>query len=161
MALILFPILMATRPHPLVPLGLFRSRAFATINLATFFIYGALYVNLIYQGLVLQGVLGYTALAAGAIGVPAGILLTLLSARVGTVAGRRGPRRFLLAGPLLMALGTLWWARIPSRLGRLAGGDRGAIDPHPAGRPASSTCCPPCCSTGWGSRSSSRRSRAR
>jgi EmrB/QacA subfamily drug resistance transporter len=112
-ALILFPILMATRPHPLVPLGLFRSRAFATINLATFFVYGALYSNLIFQGLLLQGVLGYTALAAGAIGVPAGILLTLLSARVGTIAGRRGPRGFLLAGPLLMALGTLWWARIP------------------------------------------------
>jgi EmrB/QacA subfamily drug resistance transporter len=112
-SLILFPILMTRRSHPLVPLGLFRSRAFATINLATFFVYGALYGNLIFQGLLLQGVLGYTALAAGAIGVPAGILLTLLSARVGTIAGRRGPRGFLLAGPMLMALGTLWWARIP------------------------------------------------
>ncbi len=113
-ALVLFPILMARRPHPLVPLGLFRSRAFTTINLATFFVYGALYVNLSYQGLLLQGVLGYTALAAGAIGVPAGIMLTLLSARIGTLAGRRGPRGFLLAGPLLMAAGTLWWVRIPA-----------------------------------------------
>ena len=113
-ALILFPILMTRRPNPLVPLGLFRSRAFATINLATFFVYGALYVNFSYQSLVLQGVLGYTALAAGAIGVPAGLLLTLLSARVGTVAGRIGARRFLLVGPLLMASATLWWSRIPS-----------------------------------------------
>jgi len=112
-ALVAFPILMATRSHPLVPLGLFRSRAFATINLATFFVYGALYGNLIFQGLLLQGILGYTAMAAGAIGVPAGILLTVLSARVGTIAGRRGPRGFLLAGPMLMAMGTLWWARIP------------------------------------------------
>ncbi len=113
-ALILFPILMVRRPNPLVPLGLFRSRAFATINLATFFVYGALYVNFSYQSLVLQGVLGYTALAAGAIGVPAGLLLTLLSARVGTVAGRIGARRFLLVGPLLMATATLWWSRLPS-----------------------------------------------
>ena len=69
-ALVLFPIMMATRPNPLVPLGLFRSRAFATVNLATFFVYGALYVTFGYQPLVLQGVLGYTALGAGLIGLP-------------------------------------------------------------------------------------------
>jgi predicted MFS family arabinose efflux permease len=113
-ALILFPILMARRPNPLVPLGLFKSRAFATINLATFFVYGALYVNFSYQSLLLQGVLGYSALAAGAVGVPAGALLALLSARVGTIAGRIGARRFLLVGPSLMALATLWWARVPT-----------------------------------------------
>jgi hypothetical protein len=113
LALVAFPILMAVREHPLVPLGLFRSRAFATINLATFFIYGALYVQLSYQNLVLQGVLGYTALAAGAIGLPMGICLTLFSTRVGTVAGRIGPRPFLVAGPLIMAAGLLWLARLP------------------------------------------------
>ncbi len=50
LALVAFPILMATRPDPLVPLSLFRSRAFTTINLATFFIYGALYVTFSYRG---------------------------------------------------------------------------------------------------------------
>jgi hypothetical protein len=34
-ALIAFPFLMARRRDPLVPLGLFRSRAFTTINLMT------------------------------------------------------------------------------------------------------------------------------
>ena len=63
--LVLFPILMARRPNPLVPLELFRSRAFATVNLATFFIYGALYVTFFYQAVILQGVLGYTALGGG------------------------------------------------------------------------------------------------
>ena len=116
-SLVAFPILMAIRPHPLVPLGLFRSRAFATINLATFFIYGALYITQSYQGLLLQGVLGYTATAAGAIGLPTGILLTVLSTRVGTVAGRIGARPFLVAGPLLMAAGLLWFARIPASSG--------------------------------------------
>ena len=56
---------MARRTHPLVPLGLFRTRAFATINLATFLIYGALYVTFSYQALLFQGVLGYTALGGG------------------------------------------------------------------------------------------------
>jgi predicted MFS family arabinose efflux permease len=113
-ALVLFPILMAKRPDPLVPLGLFRQRAFATINLATFFIYGALYVTFSYQALVLQNVLGYTALGAGAIGIPTGVLLSVLSTRVGTLAGRLGARRFLVVGPMLMALAMLWYARLPA-----------------------------------------------
>jgi EmrB/QacA subfamily drug resistance transporter len=113
-ALVLFPVLMSRRPDPLVPLGLFRQRAFATINLATFFIYGALYVTVSYQALVLQSVLGYTALGAGAIGIPIGILISLLSTRVGTLAGRYGARRFLVAGPVLMAVAMLWYARLPA-----------------------------------------------
>ena len=111
--LIAFPILMARRPNPLVPLELFRSRAFATVNLATFFIYGALYVTQFYTAVVLQGVLGYTAMAAGLVGVPIGIMLTVLSTRIGTVAGRIGARRFLVAGPVLMSLSLLWYARLP------------------------------------------------
>lgn len=113
-ALVAFPILMATRPDPLVPLSLFRSRTFTTINLATFFIYGALYVTFSYQGLVFQGVLGYTALAAGATALPVGLMLTLLSARVGPLAARLGARRFLVVGPLLMAGGLLWYTRLPA-----------------------------------------------
>ena len=113
-ALVAFPILMARRPYPLVPLELFRSRAFATINLATFFIYGALYITQSYQGLLLQGVLGYTATAAGAVGLPTGIMLTILSTRVGTLAGRLGARPFLVIGPWLMAAGLLWLVRIPA-----------------------------------------------
>ena len=113
MSLIAFPILMATRPHPLVPLELFRSRAFSSINLATFFIYGGLYVTFFYQAVVLQGVLGYTALGAGLVGLPSGLMLALLSTRIGTVAGRIGSRRFLIAGPLLMATGLVWFSRLP------------------------------------------------
>jgi predicted MFS family arabinose efflux permease len=105
---------MARRRNPLVPLDLFRQRAFATINLATFFIYGALYVTISYQALVFQNTLGYTALAAGAIGVPTGVLLSVLSTRIGTLAGRLGARRFLVAGPLLMATAMLWYARLPA-----------------------------------------------
>jgi EmrB/QacA subfamily drug resistance transporter len=113
-ALVLFPILMARRPNPLVPLGLFRQRTFATINLATFFIYGALYVTITFQALVLQGVLGYTALAAGAVGIPVGIMLSVLSTWIGTLAARMGARRFLVGGPMLMAGAMLWYARLPA-----------------------------------------------
>jgi EmrB/QacA subfamily drug resistance transporter len=113
-AMVLFPVLMARRANPLVPLGLFRVRRFATINLSTLLIYGALYVTFGFQSLFLQGTLGYAAFAAGSVGLPIGLILTFLSTRVGSLAGRLGGRRFLTAGPLTAGAGLLWFARIPS-----------------------------------------------
>ena len=113
-AAIAFPILMVTRKDPLVPPALFRRRAFTVINLATFLIYGALYTWSLLQSLFLQGVLGYTAVASAAVGLPVGIFLTLGSTRAGALAGRIGPKPFLVAGPALMGVALLWLTRIPS-----------------------------------------------
>jgi MFS family permease len=113
-ALVAFPILMARRPNPLVPLSLFRIRDFAVINLSTFLIYAALYVTQFYQSVLLQGTLGYTAVGASLAALPTGLLLTFLSRPVGAAAGRIGARPFLVAGPLVMAAGMAWWARVPS-----------------------------------------------
>ncbi len=131
-ATIAFPVLMARRRDPLLPLGLFRRRAFATINLSTLLIYGALYTTLSIQALFLQGALGYTATAAGVIGLPIGVFLTLFSARVGAIAGRVGARPFLVVGPVLMAAGMFWLARIPadSTPWLLALGDAGTYVPQ-------------------------------
>jgi EmrB/QacA subfamily drug resistance transporter len=112
--LVLFPIVMARSRNPLVPLGLFRIRHFSVINLSTLLIYGALYVVFFFQAVFLQSTLGYTALASGIVGLPIGIMLTVLSARIGGLAGRFGARPFLVAGPLLMAAGLFWFARIPA-----------------------------------------------
>jgi EmrB/QacA subfamily drug resistance transporter len=114
LALVAFPILMARGRHPLVPLSLFRRREFATINLSTFLIYGALYASAAFQALFLQSTLGYTPLGAAIVGLPTGILLTLLSARVGGLAGRIGARPFMVVGPLVMAAGLLWWQTVPA-----------------------------------------------
>jgi EmrB/QacA subfamily drug resistance transporter len=109
-----FVVLMATRPHPLIPLSLFRSRGFATINLSTLLIYGALYTTFTFQALFLQGVLGYSPLGSAIVGLPVGILLTILSTRAGSLAARIGARPFLTIGPLLMAIGLGWFSRIPA-----------------------------------------------
>jgi EmrB/QacA subfamily drug resistance transporter len=113
-ALVSFPFLMARRRYPLVPLELFRSRAFSTINLSTFVIYGALYMSMAFQSLFLQAVLGYTPTAAALASLPATLLLIFVSTRAGGLAARLGARPFLTVGPLLMAAGLLYLARVPS-----------------------------------------------
>jgi EmrB/QacA subfamily drug resistance transporter len=113
LATLLFVPLMRRSKNPLVPLSLFTSRNFAVINLSTFLIYGALYVSSYYQAIFFQGTLGYSALAAGAVGLPISILLTLFSARVGSLVKRLGLRFFLTLGPALMALGLAWLLRLP------------------------------------------------
>ena len=113
-ALVAVPILMITRDRPLVPPSLFRSRNFTVVNLSTLVIYGALYVQFTFVALFLQGTLGYTPLAAGIVGVPVAILLTTLSTPAGRWSAQFGPRAFMTIGPLIMAAGLLWFARIPA-----------------------------------------------
>jgi len=113
-ATVAFPFVMARRPYPLVPLGLFRSRNFSVTNISTLVIYGSLYVTFLFNGLYLQGSIGYTAAAAGLAGIPGSLLLTFFSARAGRFAGRYGPRWFMAIGPAIMGLGVLWLARIPA-----------------------------------------------
>ncbi|MFN2464125.1 MAG: MFS transporter [Candidatus Dormibacteria bacterium] len=113
-ATIAFPFLMARRPFPLVPLSMFRSRNFTVTNISTLLIYGSLYVTFLFNGLFLQGTIGYTAAAAGLAGIPGTLLLTFFSARVGRFSGRYGPRWFMAVGPAIMGLGVLWLARIPA-----------------------------------------------
>ena len=112
--LVATPILMLVRSNPLVPPGLFKSRNFTVVNLSTLVIYGALYVFLAFQNLFLQGTLGYSPIASGAIGIPVALLLTFLSTPAGQLAARLGPRLFLTVGPILMAAGLLWLARVPA-----------------------------------------------
>ncbi len=112
-AIVAVPILMLRRAHPLIPPGLFTSRNFTVVNLSTFVIYGALYVSLAFQALFWQGTLGYAPVAAGAVGVPVALLLTFVSTPAGQLSARFGPRLFMTIGPLIMALGLLWLARVP------------------------------------------------
>jgi EmrB/QacA subfamily drug resistance transporter len=111
--LAILPFEMRYARHPLIPPSLFRSRNFTVTNIATLLIYGALYVIFYNNGLFQQGTLGYTAAAAGLSGIPGTLLLVLFSARFGALAGRIGPRWFMTLGPILMALGVLYLARVP------------------------------------------------
>jgi EmrB/QacA subfamily drug resistance transporter len=114
LAAIAFPFLMLRRRDPLVPPRLFRSRNFTVTNLSTLVIYGALYVSFTFEGIFLIGTLGYNEQGAGVAGIPSSILLVLFSTRFGKLAARHGPRLYMAVGPAIMALGLLWFVRIPS-----------------------------------------------
>jgi EmrB/QacA subfamily drug resistance transporter len=114
LATIALPILMLRSAHPLIPPQLFRSRNFTVTNISTLVIYGALYVTFYYLTLFQQGTLGYTAAAAGAGAIPGSLLLIFFSRRFGSLAARYGPRWFMAIGPAIMAIGVLWYARVPA-----------------------------------------------
>lgn len=114
LAAIALPVQMKRSAHPLVPPQLFRSRNFTVVNVATIIIYGALYVTFAFLVIFLQGTLGYSPAAAGLVGIPQTLFLAAFSTRFGKLAARYGPRLFLAAGPAIMALGVLWFARIPA-----------------------------------------------
>jgi predicted MFS family arabinose efflux permease len=95
----------ARRLDPMLPLRLFHSRNFSGANITTFAMYGALGGFFFALVIYLQTHLGYSSLQAGASLLPVTVLMMLLSGRMGALAGKRGSRGFMTAGPLLMGIG--------------------------------------------------------
>lgn len=93
--------------HPMLKLELFRSRNFSVGNLQTLCMYAGLSLLFFFLTLYLQQVAGFTALEAGATGLPITITMFLLAARFGALADRFGPRLFMAGGPVLSAIGLL------------------------------------------------------
>jgi EmrB/QacA subfamily drug resistance transporter len=98
---------------PLLPLGLFRVRNFTGANLLTLFLYSALSGMFFFFPMNLIQVQGYTATAAGAAILPFIALMFFLSRWSGALVDRYGPRRPLVFGPILAALGFALFA-VPS-----------------------------------------------
>jgi EmrB/QacA subfamily drug resistance transporter len=103
--LIVFLFVEARLPHPMLPLGLFRSRIFAGTNLLTFLLYAALSGTLFFLPLNLIQVQHYSATAAGAALLPFIIIMSVLSRWSGGLIARYGPKVPLVIGPLIAASG--------------------------------------------------------
>jgi len=95
----------ARAPAPMMPLALFRSRAFAVANLLTLLLYAALIGTLFLLPFLLMRVQGYGPAAAGSALLPFSLLIATLSRPAGALLDRQGPRRMLTLGPLLAAAG--------------------------------------------------------
>jgi EmrB/QacA subfamily drug resistance transporter len=81
--------------HPMLPLSLFKRHNFTAGNIETFAMYGGLSIVFFLLVLFLQGVAGYSALAAGSAGIPVTLVMFLLAARFGRLADTYGPRWFM------------------------------------------------------------------
>jgi DHA2 family methylenomycin A resistance protein-like MFS transporter len=94
-------------PHPVVPLGLFRSRV-VTVSIAagaalSVGFYGMFFV----LGLFFQELRGQSALTAGLMFLPMTVLISTVNVVAGRITNRYGPRLPMIAGQLLMAAGLL------------------------------------------------------
>lgn len=92
---------------PMMPLSLFRSRNFSAGNIATVFIYGALGFGFFVITIYLQQVAGWPATFAGLATLPPTLVMLVLSSRIGSLAGKYGPRLFMTVGPLVAGVAFL------------------------------------------------------
>lgn len=102
----------ARRVAPMLPLGIFRSVQFSAANAVTLLVYAALGGAFFLLPLQLQEVMGLSPLASGSSLLPITAVMLLLSARMGRLAERRGPRLPMTAGPVVAAVGLALMARI-------------------------------------------------
>jgi len=91
--------------QPMVPLQLFRSRAFTGANVLTLLLYAALGGGLFFVPLDLIEVQRYSATEAGAALLPLVALLAALSRWSGGLVARHGARAPLVGGPIVAACG--------------------------------------------------------
>ncbi|WP_433300100.1 MFS transporter [Actinoplanes sp. CA-030573] len=110
--LVAFVLVERRSPQPMVPLEIFRHRAFAGANLVTLLVYAANGGVFFLFVINLQVVAGFSPLAAGTAMLPATVLMLLLSARSGALGQRIGPRIPMTAGPLICAVALLMMAMI-------------------------------------------------
>ena len=105
---------------PMLPPGLFANRDFAVANAATLTVYAGLSGALFFVALFLQQVGGYDATEGGLALTPITLVLIAFSRHWGALAERIGPRLPMTAGPALMAVGLILFARVDSQADYLA-----------------------------------------
>ena len=98
--------------EPMLPMGFFRSRAFSAGNAAIFFSVASLFGAVFFLAQFLQNSLGYSPLEAGLGLLPWTGTLFFVAPVAGALVDRIAERPFLVAGPLLQAVGMGWIALV-------------------------------------------------
>jgi len=97
-------------PAPLVPLGLFRSRAFAAGTVTTFLMSGATFAAAFLITQEFQFARGYSPISAGLRLLPFFATPMVISPLAGAISDRIGRRPIMATGLALQALGFAWVA---------------------------------------------------
>ncbi len=108
----LFVLREARAAQPMMPLDLFSSRLFSSVNVITLCLYAPLSGVFFLLPVQLQVSNGYDALEAGLALLPITLTMLTLSARSAALARRIGPRIPLTVGPLVAAAGILMLHRL-------------------------------------------------
>ncbi len=116
-AAVLLPLFLITEAisrEPMLPLWMFRRRAFAMANLQTALFFGGFHGTIFLLPFFLQQVFGYSAFQAGATAVPISVAIITMSRPVGRIMDRFGPGPLLAVAPFLVATGLYMLAQAPA-----------------------------------------------
>jgi EmrB/QacA subfamily drug resistance transporter len=110
--LVAFVLLETHQRIPMLDLGLFRNGTFAGANLAVLLVALAMFGVFFFVSLYMQGVLGYSAVQAGAAFLPLTILIMLVAPIAGRSSDRFGSRWLMTSGMILIAIQLLYFSRL-------------------------------------------------
>jgi EmrB/QacA subfamily drug resistance transporter len=91
--------------EPMLPLGLFRRRAFTGVQLAAFAVSGSLFALFLYLTLYLQNFLGFSPIEAGARYLPITVASFIVAPLAGMALARIQARYLMSAGLVLTGIG--------------------------------------------------------
>jgi len=98
--------------NPMLPMRLFRSRAFAGINAASLLMFLGMFGSIFLLSQFMQGVLGYSPTEAGLRMLPWTGMPMIVAPIAGYLADRIGGRPVVAAGLFLQAAGLAWMASV-------------------------------------------------
>jgi EmrB/QacA subfamily drug resistance transporter len=110
--LVAFVLLETHQRIPMLDLSLFRNGTFAGANLAVLLVALAMFGVFFFVSLYMQGVLGYSAVKAGAAFLPMTILIVLVAPIAGRSSDRFGSRWLMTSGMILIAIQLLYFSRL-------------------------------------------------
>jgi EmrB/QacA subfamily drug resistance transporter len=110
--LVAFVLLEQHQRIPMLDLSLFRNPTFTGANLAVLLVALAMFGVFFFMSLYMQGVLGYSAVQAGAAFLPMTILIMLTAPIAGRSTDRFGSRWLITVGMVLLAAQLLYFSRL-------------------------------------------------
>ncbi len=99
--------------HPLMPLSIFKIRNVVGANLMMAPVAASLFGMFYMTSLYAQSILHYSSLTAGLSFLPFPLILGFMSTRVPGLVSKYGYKRFLVIGPIIIAISLAWLSRLP------------------------------------------------
>ncbi|MGQ4403789.1 MFS transporter [Streptomyces hayashii] len=110
--LVLFVLWERRAPQPLLPLRMYRSRAFTLANVSSLAVFFGLFGSIFFLAQYLQVVRHHSPFVAGLWTLPWAVMPTICAPYAGKLIPRFGPSKLIAAGLGLAALGLAWCALI-------------------------------------------------